>query len=215
VFSKDADIGQFVNPGTVLGVTFATDYAEVRLPLTDQDLAFVNLPAAAVAGSGQSEGPTVRLRATQKGRIAEWDAEIVRSEGVVDERSRVTYAVARVTDPYRLHTEGTPLPIGTFVAASISAENVVDVIRVPRGALRGADELLFVTDENRIEIRKVDVLRSDARYAYISGGASPGERISITSIEAPTNGMSVRTTDRMEPEADSDDKQLASGTEGS
>jgi multidrug resistance efflux pump len=46
VLSKDADLGQFVNPGTRLGVTFATNYAEVRLPLTDQDLAFVELPDA-------------------------------------------------------------------------------------------------------------------------------------------------------------------------
>ena len=38
VRSKEADLGQFVNPGTRLGVTFATDYAEVRLPLTDRDL---------------------------------------------------------------------------------------------------------------------------------------------------------------------------------
>ena len=40
VRSKDADIGQFVSTGTRLGVTFATDIAEVRLPLTDRDLAF-------------------------------------------------------------------------------------------------------------------------------------------------------------------------------
>ena len=36
VRSKDADVGQFVNAGTRLGVTFDTDYAEVRLPLTDR-----------------------------------------------------------------------------------------------------------------------------------------------------------------------------------
>ena len=41
---KEADLGQYVSPGTRLGITFATDYAEVRLPLTDQDLAFIDLP---------------------------------------------------------------------------------------------------------------------------------------------------------------------------
>ena len=43
VRSKEADLGQYVNPGTRLGVTFATDYAEVRLPLTDSDLGFIDL----------------------------------------------------------------------------------------------------------------------------------------------------------------------------
>ena len=196
VLSKDADLGQFVNPGTPLGVTFATDVAEVRLALTDQDLAFVALPDAAdIAGSGSAAGPMVRLSAVQKGQRVEWDARVVRSEGVVDERSRVTYAVARIDDPYRLHSEGTPLPIGTFVSASIIAQDAVDVIRVPRGAIRGADELIFVGDDNRLEIRSVDILRTNAQYAYLRSGASDGERISLTAIEAPSNGMSVRTSD--------------------
>jgi len=216
VLSKDTDIGQFVSPGTTLGITFATNVAEVRLPLTDMDLAFVELPAAtAIADFGVASGPKVTLSAVQKGNVVEWDAQIVRSEGVVDERSRVTYAVARITDPYQLHGDGTPLPVGTFVGGSIEAANVVDVIRVPRGALRGANELIFVNDENKVEIRSVDVLRSDSEYTYISGGASPGERISITAIEAPSNGMSVRTTDRLKEEPGDDGEQLASGVEGS
>ena len=99
VLSKDADLGQFVNPGTVLGVTFATDLAEVRLPLTDQDLAFVDMPdASAVSANGSGSGPAVSLTAIQKGKITNWNAQIVRSEGVVDERSRVTYAVAQIDD---------------------------------------------------------------------------------------------------------------------
>jgi RND family efflux transporter MFP subunit len=199
VLSKNADLGQFVNPGTQLGVTFATDIAEIRLPLTDQDLAFVDLPDVASAGKGA--GPEVTLTATQKGRAVQWDAELVRSEGVVDEKSRVTYAVAQVKDPYRLHSEGTPLPVGTFVAAEISGSGGIDVIRIPRIALRGADQALVVNDENKIEIRTVDIVRSDTKFAYIGAGVIPGERITTTAIEAPTNGMSVRTAESIAAEA--------------
>lgn len=209
VRSKDADLGQFVNPGTQLGVTFATDRAEVRLPLTDQDLAFVDLPdAAAMSSAGRVDGPAVTLRAVQRGELTEWPAYIVRSEGVVDERSRVTYVVAQVDDPYSRHHEGPALPMGTFVSARIAGSKPVDLIRVPRAALRGSDQLLFVTDENTIEIRSVDVLRSDAQFAYISGGARPGERITTTVIQAPTNGMAVRT-EASGPD-DEDDNVIAS-----
>jgi len=194
VLSKESDLGQFVNPGTRLGITFATDYAEIRLALTDQDLAFVDIPdPREVTRSGGADGPSVKLTAVQKGRLTEWDAQIVRSEGVVDEKSRVTYVVARIVDPYGLHSEGPSLPIGTFVAASIAGSNAVDVIPVPRGALRGADQVLVVNDDNQIEIRTVDVLRADSDYAYLRSGVSAGERITTTAIEAPTNGMSVRT----------------------
>ena len=203
VLSKDTDLGQFVSPGTRLGVAFATDYAEVRLPLTDQDLAFVDLPEATeIAETGAWDGPPVTLSATRMGKPAEWQARIVRSEGVVDEKSRVTYAVARIDDPYRLHEAGIPLPVGTFVTAEIAGRTMEEVIRVPRSALRSASQLLIVDDDNRIRIRDVDVIRTDARYAYIGDGAEAGERIAVSAIETPLNGMYVRTTDRPETDAE-------------
>ena len=201
VLSKDADIGQFVNPGTSLGVTFATNHAEIRLPLTDQDLAFVELPdAAEITGTGGSDGPAVTLTSVQKGQPVEWQARVVRSEGVVDEKSRVTYAVAQIDDPYRLHSPGTPLPVGTFVGAQIEGSAVDGVIRVPRSALRGSSQLLFVDNENKIRIRTVNVVRADAQYAYVTGDGLLGERIAITGIDTPLNGMLVRTTE--DPKAD-------------
>jgi len=209
VRAKEADLGQYVNPGTRLAVAFSTDYAEVRLPLTDQDLAFINLPGAAdIRQSGSAAGPLVELSAVQKGQARTWQARIVRTEGVVDEKNRVTYAVASIADPYRLTTGSeveTALPIGTFVAASIEGMTVSSVIRVPRISLRGSNQLMFVDSENRLYIRDVDVLRSDAEYAYLRSGAVAGDRISLTTIESPLNGMKVRTQD--DPEVDSSDAE--------
>ena len=197
VRSKEADLGQFVSPGTRLGVAFATDFAEVRLPLTDLDLAFVDLPNASQAmRSGHADGPTVTLTAVQKGRAESWSARIVRTEGVVDENSRVTYAVARVNDPYGLTSGGRELPVGTFVAAMIQGSAAENVIRVPRRAVRGSNELVFVDEDNKIRIRSVEIMRSDAEYSYLRGGASEGERIVVSALEAPVNGMSVRTEEK-------------------
>lgn len=211
VRSKEADLGQFVSPGTRLGVVFATDYAEVRLPLTDLDLAFVDLPSATeIAQSGGSNtGPIVTLTATQKGRPQSWQARIVRTEGVVDESSRVTYAVARIDDPYALRSNGVPLPMGTFVSATIAGSEAENIIRVPRSVVRGSDELVFVNDENRLRIRKVDIVRGDANFVYLGGGAEVGERVVVTSLETPINGMAVRVKGD-EPPADD---ALASRTE--
>lgn len=207
VRAKETDLGQFVNPGTRVGVVFATDRAEVRLPLTDTDLAFVDLPDASdISTSGSARGPTVNLWATQKGKSVQWQATIVRSEGVVDEKSRVTYAVASIEDPYKLHSDGLPLPIGTFVSATIDGTAAENVIQVPRAVLRGSDELIFVDDENTLRIRKVNIVRADEQYVYVSGGADAGERVIATAIETPVNGMSVRTT-----EDESADSTMASG----
>ena len=193
VRTKEADLGQFVNAGTRLGVTFATDFAEVRLPLTDGDLAFVDIPGAGEFAAAEARaGTRVLLSAVHKGQMAEWDATIVRSEGVVDEKSRVTYVVARVEDPYSLHHEGNELPIGSFVTATIEGLTAEGIIRIPRAVIRGSDQVVFVDDENRLAIRTVDIVRSDARYAYVRGGASAGDRVVLTTLETPMNGMLVR-----------------------
>ena len=194
VREKETDLGEFVSPGTRLGVTFATDYAEVRLPLTDADLAFVDLPKPGVATASDTvQGPAVELTAVQKGRPASWHGRVVRTEGVVDEKSRVTYAVARVEDPYALHHDGAELPVGTFVQARIRGRSAENVMRVPRAVVRGSNQLVFVDDEGEIRVRQVEIARADAQYVYVSGGAEAGERIVLTPLESPINGMSVRT----------------------
>jgi len=118
----------------------------------------------------------------------------VRSEGVVDEKSRVTYAVARIDDPYQLHGAGAALPVGTFVVAKIAGEMAPNIIRVPQSAIRGANQLIFLDDENRIRIREVGIVRSDAEFVYLESGVSPGDRIVLTALENPINGTRVRTT---------------------
>jgi len=197
VRTKETDLGQFVNAGSRLGVVFATDLAEIRLPLTDNDLAFVDLPnigKTSLVGDGL--GPRVTLTAVQRGKTASWSGRIVRSEGVVDEKTRVTYVVAQVDDPYRLsgiEDNVTPLPMGTFVAATIEGKHIQGVLRIPRLALRGNGQIIIVGDDDRVQIRSVDILRTDAKYAYILGGAVEGEQLCLTAIENPINGMRVRT----------------------
>ena len=44
VQSKEVDVGQFVNRGNALGRIYAVDRAEIRLPLPDEELAYVKNP---------------------------------------------------------------------------------------------------------------------------------------------------------------------------
>ena len=193
VREKNTDLGEFVGVGTRLGVVFATDIAEIRLPLTDLDLAYLDLPDPLDFNADDEGGPPVTLSAMRKGRDVQWPAKIVRTEGVVDEKSRVTYAVAEVKDPYRLQSDGAALPVGTFVSGSIRGRVVEDIIRVPRSVVRGTNELIFLDSDDKLDIRNVDIARSDSRYAYIAAGAEAGERVVVTVLESAISGLKVRT----------------------
>ena len=191
VREKVADIGQYVNVGSQLARTFAIDRAEVRLPLTQQDLKFLDL-----RGLDRGQALEVDLFSDIGGERFHWPARIVRSEGVIDPVSRVLYVVAQVEDPYDLARGGhEPLRIGTFVTAEIEGKSGGDLFTIPRHALSRGTTLWIVDDQFRIHPREVSIVRTDEQYAYVNGGLSEGERFAVTPIDTPLPGMQVRFND--------------------
>ena len=87
---------------------------------------------------------------------------------------------------------GEALPMGTFVAADIAGIHVQNTVRVPRSALRANNQLMVIDEKNKLEMRRVEILRAAAKWAYIDHGVVAGERICLTTIESPLSGMVVR-----------------------
>jgi len=218
VRSKQVDVGQYVGPGTVLGVTFAVDRAEIRLPLSSADLAFLNLPSA--TRLDERMRVPVKLTTENNSSEATWNAEIVRTEGVVDQTSRVVYAVAEVVDPYgALGLSNQPeLKMGTFVRAEIQGLRAENVVVLPRSVLRPDDTVLIANKRRLLEVRPVKVARAEPRLVYISGGIAEGEWVVTTSLDAPIPGTRLAISGE-EPAADPvggsapDSVAAAAGTE--
>ena len=188
VREKLADIGQYVNVGAQLARTFAVDLAEVRLPVTQKDLRFLDLAKLADGG----ELP-VALSARIGDQLFEWEARVVRSEGVFDASSRVLYVVAQIDDPYDLEGSGRgPLRMGTFVTAAIAGLPGGELVAVPRHALSRGTTLWVVGSNSTIQPRAVGVVRTDEDLAYLDQGIADGEMYVTTPIDHPLPGMRVR-----------------------
>ena len=189
---KAVDVGQFVPKGAVVAEIYATDFAEVRLPLSVDDVAFADLPLE--SRNGKQSGPRVTLETTFGGTTYRWKGRIVRTEGEVDPRSRMFYAVARVEDPYSRHSRShrPPLTSGLFVRAAIAGTLARDVAVVPRSALRPGDRVLVVDEENRLHLRPVEVIRNEGERAILRSGLKTGDRVCLTPLEAAVEGMKVR-----------------------
>jgi RND family efflux transporter MFP subunit len=199
VRNKKADIGQYVAPGTPLGVTFAIDSAEIRLPLSATDVSFLDLPSA--TNPENKQFPRVTLRSDTAGISGEWQAEIIRTEGVVDEKSRVTYAVARVIDPYRVLglSDQSELRVGTFVRAEIEGVHVDDVVVLPRSVLGSDNTVLVANENNELEIRQVSLIRAEPKRIFISDGLKSGEWVITTLLDAPIPGTRVAVNGQDKP----------------
>ena len=191
VRSKGVDVGQFVSPGTPLGVTFAIDTAEIRLPLSSGDIAYLELPSA--TRLDRAYRVPVTLTAENGGFGDRWEAEIVRTEGVVDERSRVIYAVAEVADPYGVLgiSRQPELKMGTFVRAEIQGLRADNVVVLPRSVLLPDNTIPVANEDRKLEIRPVTVARAEPRRVYISDGVEEGELVITTSLDAPIPGTQL------------------------
>jgi RND family efflux transporter MFP subunit len=214
VRSEAVDVGQFVSRGVSIGKLYATDYAEVRLPLPDRDLRYLDIPydlrgySTTPDGDPVEEnvGPVVQLRAEFAGEPRTWIGQIVRTEGEIDAKSRMVHLVARVEDPYGQNGKrgSAPLAVGLFVEAEIQGRRVKDVFVLPRMALRTdtGDDLVYVVDaEDRLRFRAVDILRAQRDDVIIGSGLKAGEQICVSPMSAAVNGMAVRTIRAAEGES--------------
>ena len=206
VREKRADIGQYVAAGTQLAVTFAVDIAEVRLPLPDSELPFLDLRDDHLSSGS---GPEVILRAEIGGTENTWRGKIVRTEGVFDERSRVLYLVAQIVDPYNRQGQMWPYPLrmGTFVQATIAGRVAENIIKLPRSVLRHGDEVWIVNSDNELVPKRIELLRSDEGSIYVSGGINSDDLVCLTLLDNPLPGTRVRFSNPV-------DLQLGINTDG-
>jgi RND family efflux transporter MFP subunit len=187
VRQESVDIGQFVSRGSTVASIYATDTSEVRLPIADRQLAFLNLPLNHLGELPLDEQPEVTLSARYAGRDLTWHGKIVRLESQIDTASRMVHVIARV----RNDEQEVPLNVGLFVKAEIDGLQVDDIVVMPRNALRTGNRVLIVDADDRLHFRDIDPLRLYRDEVLIRGGLEAGERVCVSPLQTAIDGMAV------------------------
>ncbi len=200
VKTKSSDLGQYVGPGARLGRIFSTDIVEVRLALTDSDLAKLNLPIAHVA-KDRTSALAVNFSATIGGRQQNWQGRIMRTASNYDTQTRALNAIAEVFDPYGkgMSEGGMPLVPGLFVQAEIAGKTYENVIVIPRDGLRPENKVYVVDDQGNAEIKDAIVIDTSADRAVLESGVSAGELIILGPMEKSRVAMTLKVLDANDP----------------
>jgi len=161
------NVGQFVTQGTQLAQVYDTAIAEVRLPLSDRQLALLDLP---MLGTALDSKPAVTLSAIVGGKAHQWQGIITRTEASVDVNSRMYYAIVEVVKPFEVSSKNNhsaPLIPGLFVSAKIDGKKLNDVIVLPNNAIVKRTNIYTLNDKNEIESQPVTVLSKNAERVWI------------------------------------------------
>ncbi|MEM7101436.1 MAG: efflux RND transporter periplasmic adaptor subunit [Pseudomonadota bacterium] len=187
VRTESVDIGQFISRGNPIATLYASDLVEVRLPIADRQLAFLNLPPTLRGELPEEMQPNVTLRTEYAGQNLQWEGKIVRTEAEIDISSRMVQLVARVPN----NPDNAPLSVGLFVEAEIEGLSAEDIVVLPRSALRNNSQVLIVDADDKLRYRDIDTLRLYQDNVLIQGGLEAGERVCISPLQTALDGMKV------------------------
>lgn len=210
VRERNISLGDTITAGQTLGRVYGVDIAEVKLPLTDTDMARLGLGIGFVTSSA-NPGPVVTLSAVVAGEPHTWQGRITRISSSYDPATRVLFGYVEVRDPYGKGADhGVPLASGLFVSANIAGRDVENSIIVPRTALRGQDIIYIANDDKTLSLRTVKVASSSREMVVISSGLEAGERVITSPIRGVAEGMKIELAEfkgEEENDEEVDDKE--------
>jgi RND family efflux transporter MFP subunit len=186
VGEENVDIGQYVSPGQSLGSFYSTEAAEIVVPLEGEALFWFDVPGFT---SRDGRGSPALIKASIAGRELSWTGKVVRTEGKLDERTRMINVVVLVEQPY---AKKPPLVFGLFVEVKIEGRMIPNGAVIPRAALHQGDIVWVVGEDSRLQFRQVEVGRIQGDEVVITGGLEDEEKLVTTPLKAVTDGMTVR-----------------------
>lgn len=190
VRSEKVDLGQYVSRGQSIASIYAAQSAEVRLPVADKQLAYLDLPLGYRGELAEEFAPEVLLFTDYGGKHYEWTGKLVRTEAEIDSKSRMVTAVVRVNNSD--NADQPDLPIGLFVNARIKGRWADGVVTIPRAALRNQNQVLVVDKDNRIYYRRIEVMRFENDNVIVSDGLESGDVVNISPLQTIIEGMRVK-----------------------
>lgn len=193
ILRKQVDIGQVVNTNQALADIYATDYVEVRLPLRNSDLGYIELPESYVDDAAKGEVAQVRILSSLVGET-EWAAKLVRTEGAIDENARQLHVIAQVDDPFSQRSDNrSPLKIGEYVTAKLTGKTLSSVLVIPNNTIYQGS-YVYVIEGDVLQRRDIEIAWQNERDAIIEAGLADGESLVTTPLGQVTSGVRVRVS---------------------
>ncbi len=191
IVEKTIDLGQYITSGRTIGRAYGMDAVEINVPLEDHELAWFDVPGG-FNGDNSKKGSKVIIKTKFAGSEHRWQGHVVRTTGEVDRKSRFVNIVVEVPEPFDAAGAKPQLLPGMFVEVLIMGRQLEDVFAVPRYALHNGDQAWVVSNQT-LHIKKLEIIRLDENFAYVSDGIEDGIEIILSSLDTVVDGMKIRT----------------------
>jgi RND family efflux transporter MFP subunit len=193
VLERLVDVGAQVSAQTVLGTLAGTDEYWVEATLPTRDLHWLTLPAE----SGEKGSPA---RIEVRG-IGAWDGYIKKLDAQLEGNGRLAQVRVAIPDPLAPSENRMPLILGSHVQVDLEGAVLEDVFVLPRSAYHEGQSVWIMNTDNRLEIRDVEPIWSNADVVVIQEGLQEGEQLVVSDLAVPARDL-LLSTESPEPQPD-------------
>ncbi|MEO0442201.1 MAG: efflux RND transporter periplasmic adaptor subunit [Pseudomonadota bacterium] len=197
VDTSNIDLGQFVSAGSNLGRVYDSAVAEIRLPLSNEQLSLLNFTPASHL---DERAIPVKISASIAGQASDWSATLSRTEASIDSATRFFNVIAEVDQPFDTNVHDRALYMGLFVNAVIPGRVFENSIRIPAKAVIN-DSVFMLTADNRLEPKPITVIQREGEFLWVQSQLSRGDRVVTSDPRVLREGLSVAVktvTDRQQ-----------------
>jgi len=188
VTERSASIGDVVSTSDTIATLAATDTYWVDVAVPVDQLRFIH------AADGQRAGTSAQIYYPDGwGADAFLPAEVLRIQPALETSGRMARVLLQVPDPLGDNTPAdTRLLIGAYVRAALEARLPGNSVLIDSAFVHENNNVWVMTDDDRLDIRSVDILYRDATQTVISAGLEPGDAVITSELTAPIQGMPIR-----------------------
>jgi RND family efflux transporter MFP subunit len=190
VRNTHVDVGSQVSTQDALADLVGTDEYWIQVSLPVERLAWIQIPRS---NAEQGAAVSVYYRGSQR------QGTVARLLSDLETQGRMARILVTVSDPLGLTSKaGEPPPpmlIGEYVRVEIQGQRLTNVYRIPRSALRDNSTIWILADDDTLKILPVQTVWRDADHVLMKNGIVPGQRLIVSDLSAPVDGLPLRDSD--------------------
>jgi RND family efflux transporter MFP subunit len=188
ILKRQVALGAQVTSQTPIVTLAEADVFYVLTALPESHLQMFDLPGANQHGA--------EVRVVPHGMVAGqeeelWQGRVYSLLGEAESGSLMAQFLVRIDDPLGQHP-GRQLLLDSAVTLTIQGHRLEQCFKLPRAAVRPNDTVMLMDSEDRLRIRPVVAGWRDEDFVYATGGLEPGERLIISPVAAPIEGMKLQ-----------------------
>ena len=193
VMKKIVDAGQHVNSGQYLGEIYSAGTLDIEVQMPVKDLKW--LPS----DSRPDKMPEADIIFSTAASSYRWKGRVARMKAQIDERTRTLPVVVEVNAHKAVKGRQSIMALrpGMFVTVKIKGSAIKQVFVLPRYMVHNED-VVYLVNDNRLEIRSVNVLRRYKDSVFIDRGLADGELLIKSPLSSAVGGMPVRFSQESE-----------------